>query len=69
MAGIVKRYKTTIKSPLKPAKGKPAVTPNIVATKTTLNSPKKGENKKTFFDDPLGMIISLPNNFMISMKF
>jgi hypothetical protein len=69
MAGIIKRYKTAIKSPTKLSKGKRTVTPKMVDTKTALKSPKNGANRKVNFAAPCGIIVSLPNNFTTSTKF
>jgi len=68
IAGIIRRYNITMRSPTKLSEYAIILLPKIVATRITLKSPKKGENKKVSLA-PAGTIVSLPSNFTMSTKF
>ena len=68
IAGMVKRYNITIKSPLNFSEKGKNTCPRIFATRPKLKNPKKGAKRKVILAD-LGRMISLPNNLMISIKF
>jgi hypothetical protein len=68
-AGIVKRYKTTIRSPANPLWGYKRFIQIIVEARTAAARPTKGERKKVREAACRGIMHSFPKSFARSAKF